>query len=571
MYQRLITNPKYFWLDSSFTLIIASLVGLCTGFAAVGLQHLITLFHNLFFGGGAHLLGKVMGSYYVLLIPAAGGMVVGPLVYFLAREAKGHGVPEVMAAVAERDGVMSPRTVLVKGLAASVSIGSGGSVGWQGPIVHISSAIGSSIGQGLRLPPSLLKTLVACGAAGGISATFNAPIGGVLFAQELILGEFATSNFILIVIASITANIVSRAYLGDFPAFRVPAYELKSAEEMVFYLVLGLLCGLFSVLYIKVFYRTGDWFDRIRRVPDYFKPVLGGFVVGAIGLCYPQVFGVGYETVEQILLHPASLHLMVALLFMKLLATSVTLGSGGSGGVFAPSLFMGAMLGGAWGIVVNNGFAGVAAPAGAYALVGMGGVFAGTSQAPITAIILLFEMTGDYKVVLPLMLVCVISSLAARGIYPQTLYTEKLARRGLDLRRYKRPDILSDIAVEQIMTRQVATLEGDLPVHQARQVMMNHSYTGFPVLRQGRLAGMVTYEDIYRAVQTGAEDLALSHIASRKIVSVHPQDSVRQALEKMVRADIGRLPVVSAADPGILVGIVSRSDIIRAHSLMEKD
>ncbi|MEA1962183.1 MAG: chloride channel protein [Bacillota bacterium] len=365
-------RKKYFWADSSYLIILAFVVGVGTGFAAIGFQKLIKLFQVLFFSGGSTLLSGSMGRFYIILVPAIGGLLVGPIIYFFAREAKGHGVPEVMAAVAEKDGIMRPRLVLVKAFASAISIGSGGSVGREGPIVQISSAIGSAVGQAFKLTPNIMKTLVACGAAGGISATFNAPIGGVMFAQEIILGEFATSNFILIVISSVTSAVISRVFLGDYPAFMVQPYELVSSVEMLFYLVLGVLAGLFAVLYIKVLYRAEDAFDRITVVPEYFKPVIGGLMIGVIGLYFPQVFGVGYETVEDVLKNGLPWILVFTLLFVKLLATSITIGSGGSGGVFAPGLFMGSMLGGSFGYFVHTYFPMITAPAGAYALVGMG-------------------------------------------------------------------------------------------------------------------------------------------------------------------------------------------------------
>jgi len=219
---------RHYWLDSSFLIAIAALIGVGTGFAAIGFKMLIGLSHSLFFSGGESILGSFLGRYYIILIPALGGLVVGPLVYFLAREAKGHGVPEVMAAVAEKDGILRPRLVLVKAFASAITIGSGGSAGREGPIVQISSAIGSTVGQLLKMQPDIMKTLVACGAAGGISATFNAPIGGVLFAQELILGRFTSKNFILIVITSVFSAIISRVYWGDTPAFKVEPYALVS-------------------------------------------------------------------------------------------------------------------------------------------------------------------------------------------------------------------------------------------------------------------------------------------------------------------------------------------------------
>ncbi len=557
-----------YWLDSSMLLAIAAFIGLGTGFAAIGFKMLIGIFHTGFFRGTENVLGSFLGQYYIVLVPALGGLLVGPIVYFLAREAKGHGVPEVMAAVAEKDGVIRPRLVLVKAVASAITIGSGGSAGREGPIVQISSAIGSTIGQVLKVSPDILKTLVACGAAGGISATFNAPIGGVLFAQEVILGRFTTNNFILIVISSVISAIVSRVYWGDNPSFLVQPYELVSPEELGFYVVLGILAGIFAVIYNKVLYGSEDLFEKIKVIPEYVKPAIGGLMVGFMGLYYPQVFGVGYETVELVLRNELSWALVFILLFAKLIATSLTIGSGGSGGVFAPSLFMGSMLGGSFGYLVDKLFPAITALPGAYALVGMAGVFAGISQAPITGIIIIFEMTGDYKVILPLMLVCVISSLVAKGLCPESIYTMKLARRGVNVRKGQNVDMMGIMPVEAVMTSDVETLDINMTLKAAKERMLQRSFTGFPVMEGDKLAAVVTYEQVWNAIRNdGDETRLLKDIVNHHLICVLPQDTIGKVMEKMAEGDIGRLPVVDPDDHSRLIGIVTRSDIIEAYSL----
>ncbi len=561
------SQKRYFWVASSYLLVIAALIGLGTGFAAIGFKKLIGFFHMVFFSGGEKLLINSLSNYYITLIPALGGLLVGPIIYFLAREAKGHGVPEVMAAIAEKEGILRPRVVLVKAFASAITIGSGGSAGREGPIVQVSAAIGSTVGQILKMPPSILKTLVACGAAGGISATFNAPIGGVLFAQEVILGEFATSNFILIVISSVISAMISRAFWSDNPAFMVPVYELVSPTELLFYLVLGILAGVIAVLFIKFLYKTEDIFDSINIVPEYIKPVIGGLLIGSIGLYFPQIFGVGYETVEEVLKNNIPWILAFLLLFVKLAATSLTIGSGGSGGVFAPSLFMGSMLGGSFGYLIHTYFPTITAPAGAYALVGMGGVFAGVAQAPITGIIMLFEMTGDYKVVLPLMMVCVISSLVARGLHSDTIYTEKLSRRGLNVRQKEKVDIMANMPVSQVMTTSVVTLDAGMELNSARDIILQNAHTGYPVISQGLLVGIVTYEDVLKGLKSGQEKLSLGQLVTNNLITVTPNCNIRTVMDKMARGDVGRLLVVDPQEPRKLLGIISRSDIINAYAV----
>lgn len=272
--------------------MLAILIGVGTGFGAVGFRWLISFFRSGFFDGGQQVF-QYLGAYYVVLIPALGGLILGPLVYFLAREAQGHGVPEVMAAVTMNGGVIRPRVVIVKTLASALTIGSGGSVGREGPIVQIGSAIGSAIGQFRRVSPQRLKALVACGAAGGIAATFNAPIGGVLFALEVILGEFSGGHLKLVIVSAVTATVIGRVFLGDIPAFTVPAYSLYSPWELVLYVGLGIATGVFAVLYIKTLYKFEDAFEAFKKVPPYIKPVFGGLLVGAIGYFFPQIFEIG--------------------------------------------------------------------------------------------------------------------------------------------------------------------------------------------------------------------------------------------------------------------------------------
>ncbi len=554
-----------YWLDSSQLLIIAAFIGLGTGYASVGFQILIDFFHSVFFIETETVLGSLLGKYQLLVILALGGLLVGLIIYFFARDTGGYGVAEVMAAV-EKEGTIKPGVVLVKTLASAITIGSGGSAGLHGPIVHISSAVGSTVGHIFKVSPDILRTLLACGAAGGISATFNAPIGGVLFAQEVILGKFNTSNFILIVISSVISAIISRLYWGDYPSFMVHPYELVSPGELLFYLVLGVLAGILAVVFIKALYLSEDLFNRIK-IPGYAKPALGGILVGFIGLYYPQVFGVGYESVEGVLANNLPWLVVSMLMLAKIIATSLTLGSGGLGGVFAPSLYMGAMLGGSFGYLLNTIFPAITALPGAYALVGMAGVFAGVAQAPITGIIIIFEMTGDYKVVLPLMLVCVISALVARGLCPESIYTMALVRKGVNVRQGLSVDRMGMMPVEEVMTTEVETLDINLSLRTAQDRMRLRSYTGFPVMEGDRLVAVATYEQVWSAIKQGDQDsLLLKDIVNPNLIYVFPQDNIGIVMKKMAEGDVGRLPVVDPDDCGRLIGIISRSDIIEAYS-----
>ena len=436
--------------------ILAAIVGLAGGFGAIGFRYLIGFFQTVSYGSAGNLLELALSTpwYFRVCIPALGGLVVGPVVYFLAREAKGHGVPEVMEAVTLRSGIIRKRVVFIKCIVSAVCIGTGGSVGREGPIVQIGSAIGSSIGQVLRISADRIRTLVGCGAAAGIAATFNAPIAGSMFALEIILGDFGLATFSPIVISSVAATVVSRHFLGDFPAFIVPAYELISAWELPLYVILGLFCALVAVAFTTALYGAEDIFDKLR-MPEYLKAVLGGLILGIMGLLFPHILGVGYPAIDLSLMQKLSLWVLFLLVVFKILSTSVTIGSGGSGGIFAPSLFLGAMAGGFFGTAVHHIFPEVTASPGAYSIVGMGAVVSGTTHGPLSAILILFEMTGDYKIILPLMIACIVGCLASGQILKDSIYTLKLARRGVNIRAGKEVSVLRSISVKDVMNLEV--------------------------------------------------------------------------------------------------------------------
>ena len=473
--------------------VLAVLVGLAGGFGAVGFRYLINFFQALAYGSDGNLLDLVQPIpwYLRVLIPALGGLVVGPLVYFWAREAKGHGVPEVMEAVALKSGLIRKRLVIIKSFASAICIGTGGSVGREGPIVQIGSAIGSTIGQMLKISADRMRTLVGCGAAAGIAATFNAPIAGSMFALEIILGDFGLATFSPIVISSVIATAVSRHFLGDAPAFIVPAYELVSAWEFPVYVVLGLFCALVAVTFTKTLYRMEDIFDGLK-FPEYLKAVIGGAILGVISLLFPQILGVGYGAIDMSLGQSYAWWLLLVLVICKILATSITIGSGGSGGIFAPSLFMGAMAGGFFGTVVHHLFPSVTASPGAYSIVGMGAVVSATTHGPLTALLMLFEMTGDYKIILPLMITCIISSIVARQLFKESIYSLKLLRRGINLEEGKEINVLKSIRVSEVMNTKVETITEALGLEKLAEIISKSKYNSFPVVKGGnKLTGIL--------------------------------------------------------------------------------
>jgi len=550
--------------------VLAIIVGLTAGFGAVGFRHLINFFQTLAYGGENDLLELVINLpwYYRVAIPAIGGLIVGPLVYFFAREAKGHGVPEVMEAVALKGGIIRKRVVVVKSLASAVSISTGGSVGREGPIVQIGSAIGSVLGQFMNVSADRMRILVGCGAAAGIAATFNAPIAGSMFALEVILGDFGLATFSPIVISSVVATAISRAFLGDVPAFIVPAYELVSAWELPMYLIMGIFCAVVGVVFTKTLYRFEDLFDGLK-FPEYLKGIIGGLMLGVASLIFPQILGVGYGAIDMALMQQMAWWLLLVLVVVKILATSVTIGSGASGGIFAPSLFLGAMAGGFFGAVVHQLFPNITASPGAYSIVGMGAVVSATTHGPLTAILILFEMTSDYKIILPLMLACIIATIASGQFLRDSIYTLKLARRGVDIKEGKEINVLKSMFVKDVMNTHVETMSEALPLVKMTEKISKSKFNSFPVLNaQNELTGILSFNDYNEAIfDENLKGLVVAgDLATTDLVTITMEENLWTALEKISSKDFAVLPVVSETDPSRLEGLVSRRDIIGAYN-----
>ena len=577
---------------SETTILIATaiIIGAGTGLGAIFFIWLIESVQWLFFEGSETLFGG-MGRWLLILIPAVGGLIAGPIIAFFASEAKGHGVPEVMQAIALRGGRIRPRVVVAKIAASAVCIGSGGSAGREGPIVQVGAALGSTLGQWLKLSSGRIRNLVACGAAAGIAATFNAPIAGVIFAMEVILGELHMGDLGNVIISAVTASTLARVFLGDYPAFTIPRYAMQTPWEVFLYALLGVLAAFAAVGFIRMLYWFEDLFDE-WKFPDALKPAIGGLLLGVLGFAYPvalgwgglsgteaatnlpitenipHVFGAGFEVIEQALLGQAPFLLLFALIFFKPLATSFTLGSGNSGGVFAPSLFAGAALGGAFGLLVDRVFPGATAGAGAFATVGMAAVFAGAARAPFTAILIVFEMTNDYRLMVPLMAAVIFSMIVAEHLHKESIYTLKLTRRGIRLRRGRDVDVMENITVEEVMRSAPEPIPGNMPLRMVPSLMDKVRMHGLPVVKEdGGLCGVVTVQDVEHAVDADENnlDLPVTQFCSQRLVVAYPDETVQRALERMSHRDIGRLPVVDRSSPSKLVGWISRADIVRAY------
>ena len=553
-----------FGAENAYVLLLASIVGAGTGFGAIGFRKLLTFVTQLSFGDGSVLKGAASLPWPIrLVLPAVGLLGAWGLTQWLAKEAKGHGVPEVMEAVALKGGRIRNRVMVVKSVASALTIGTGGSVGREGPIVQIGSSIGSTIGQVFRLDDAHVRLLVACGAAAGIAATFNAPLAGVAFAVEIILGSAAIRTFSPIVVASVIATAISRWLLGNAPAFTVPETSLASELELINYVVLGLAAGLVGVGFIRMLYGIED---RLEALPGVAVPVVGGLVVGLIGLLSPEVYGLGYETIEQVLHQRETLSVLAVLVVAKMLATSLTLGGGGSGGIFAPSLFIGAMLGGFWGDVVNEAALWPTAAPPAYALVGMAAVVAAATHAPLTAIIIIFELTSNYEIILPVMLATITASVLSISIQPESIYTLKLVRRGISLRERSRAAELVARPVREVMSRATHVLPPELPFGvMVDRVLGSIGDCQYVVGPERNLLGVIHLNQIKSVIRDEAlGDVATAHDAmAQDIHAVNADDTIETCLQRFASCDLPEIPVV---EDNKLVGVIRRRDILDLYN-----
>jgi CIC family chloride channel protein len=556
------------WLrgSSAGLQLLAVVVGIGAGLGAVAFRWMIVWATWLLSGhqdyaavagqANPHLPG--LGRWFVVAAPVVAGLVYGPLVHAFAREARGHGVPEVMCAVVENGGQIRPRVAVVKAVASALCIGGGGSVGREGPIVQIGSALGSSLGQLVRLPESRLRLLVASGAAGGIAATFNAPVAGVFFALELILADFAVESFAAVVLAAVAASVIGRAFLGDHPFLTLPAFSITSPAQYLCYAVLGVLAAGVGIGFSRVLYLVEDLCDRLWRGPQWLRPAAGGLVLGGLLLGLPQMYGVGYPVLARAVRGDYLLAFVLLLLVGKIAATSLTLGIGGSGGVFAPSLFIGAMLGETVGLLLHQTTPQLAPTPGAYALVGMGAVFAGAARTPITAVIIMFELTGEYHIILPLMLAIAMAAGISKFISRDTIYTRKLLRRGIDLHAPGRA--LARLTVGAAAGPPPTPLTPEAGLTEIAHRFTTEPGTALPVVDDHhQLRGIVLADEVERALTNHPNFTAAD--LTRSVPVLHPDQGIDDALAALTHTHGSGVPVRSAT--GQLAAWITHRDLLR--------
>ncbi|MEP7090935.1 MAG: chloride channel protein [Nocardioidaceae bacterium] len=558
--------------SDSGLLLLSLLIGAGAGVGAVAFRWLITAFtvalsgHTDFTAATSYTNPLVpgLGRWFVVLAPVVAGLLYGPLVHVFAREARGHGVPEVMFAVARRGGRIPPQVAAVKALASALCIGGGGSVGREGPIVQIGAALGSTLGGIVKVPEPRRRVLVACGAAGGIAATFNAPLAGVFFAMELILADFAAQSFGMVVLASVTASVIGRAALGNEPFLSLPTFTVHHVWEFVLFAVLGALAGAVGVGFTRVLYAIEDACDWAWRGPEWLRPAVGGLLLGGLLLVLPQMYGVGYPVLGNSVAGRYGIGFLLLLLVAKMVATSLTIGIGGSGGVFAPSLFIGAMLGSAFGQGLDQLHPGITGGAGTYALIGMGAVFAGAARAPITALIIMFELTGEYTIILPLMVAIVLATGVSHLLTEDTIYTLKLRRRGVDLTELPATYRMRTTTAGSVMTPVGPTVQADIPVAALAAQLVHAVHGQLPVVdTDGVYLGVVT-------ARTVAEDLASGDKSDRTAndvlewpIPVAADGSLQSAMDALERDAATAVPVCTD-DGQRIVGWMTSEHLLAA-------
>jgi CIC family chloride channel protein len=553
--------------DRRFFLLIVA-VGVLAGGLGIAVHLLIDTVQWLLWGRGAGIVeaARLAPQWRVVAALAAGGAGVGLVVLLSGEQVGGQGMGMLIESVALSGGKVPPRPVLTRALAAIFTVGSGGSLGREGPMIRLGAMIASQAASRLGLAPHRVKVLVGCGAAAGLAAAYNVPIGGALFAMEVILGNFALEIFGPIVVSSVISTLISRAAQGDAPFYLTQGYSLGSLWEVPAYLGLGLLGALGSLAFGFAVDGAGRAFGRLSALPAAAKPVAGLALVGLLALAVPEVLAGGYETIAGALGGELAAGSLLVLAAAKLLATALTAGGGGAGGLFTPGLFFGAVLGGAYGHGVAALLPGSASP-GAYAAVGMAAVAAGTSHAPISAILILFEFTGNYGLILPLMLASITASSVARALYPYSIYTASLQRRGVDPSWRMGEAVLAGLAVKDLARPDPESLSPADPYPEVVEAFLrSRRQRLFVVEEDGRLVGGVSLHDIKHALeQPETLTAVVAHDLAVPVDGVVEEDErLHRAAERLARSDFERLPVVDGE--GRFRGVLAKRDVLAVYA-----
>jgi chloride channel protein, CIC family len=549
-------------------LLVAVCVGLLTGYVAVVFHDAIVLISTMIFTD-LRIVGKnsVIDTYWMVIlpfIPALGGLLVGLYNAFVLKMRPGHGLASVIKAVAQNDGIIKRNLWIHKSITSVLSIGSGGGGGREAPIVQVGAAIGSTVAQMLRFSPNKTRTLLGCGAAAGLAAVFNAPIGGVMFAVEVLLGDFSVKTFSPIVIAAVIGTVLSRSFLGNSPTFQVPEYTLVSNTELLFYCLLGILAGLSAVMFIKVYYAIEEWFQRVEKrweIPVWAMPAIGGLMSGVICIWLPGLYGFSYEAINHAVHGTESWANMIGIYLFKPVVAGLSIGSGGSGGMFAPAMKMGAMLGGMFGNIVHTVFPSITASSGAYALVGMGALTAGIMRAPLTVILILFEVTGQYEIVLPIMFAAVTSSLIARLTYRHSMESYILEKEGVRLGFGIALSVAEHISITDVMKTDYVKFSESESAATMIDVFFNTPESSFLVTDDhGLFSGIISLDEMRILLrQDVLVGLIAEDIVKKDVPILFNTSKLDEALKLFEISDYDVLPVLDNRN-STLLGVVRQEE-----------
>jgi CIC family chloride channel protein len=557
--------------DQLLLVLVALLIGALGAFGVIAFRGLITLIQMVALGfDSPHVLefARTLPWWRILLSTTFGGLAIGLFVRYVVPGRRPQGVPDVMEAAALRGGRLSLKTTITGAIANAASIGVGGSVGREGAVIHLGATMASWVSQRMRLPPAMVRTALGCGVASAVAASFNAPIAGVFFALEVVIGNYAISTFAPLVVASVVGTMISRLYYGDFPSFILPQYQIVSAWEFFAFALLGLICAAVSLSFMfstELVQKVVESFP----IPRWLRPMCGGMLLGLIALVFPHVLGVGYDSIDQALFGTIPLWLMIALVVAKTAATSICIGTGFGGGDFSASLFLGAMTGGAFGLVAAQAFPDLASSHGAYSLVGMGAVAGPVLGAPITTILIIFEMTGDYAMTLAVMIAVVISTLIVYETFGRSMYILKLEHRGINLKGGREVSIFSSIPIADLMRRSFATVRPDASMNAVVEALRTAPHgLLFVTDEEDRLTGTISVADlapVADSVSDRAVPVVAADIAARPAVVLEAGDDPRRALRLMEARMGSHLPVVRDKESMRLVGVVDVHELVLAY------
>ncbi len=551
-------------------LLTAALIGILAGLGNIVFVQITEWSHDFFFSFIAHdvlqvHVGGLQGAL-VALVPVLGAILLIPLSLSLSGLVNGYGFPRFLAEVHLNKARINPLRLIANTLGAAITIGSGGSAGREGPIAQIGGTIGSIVAKWFRLSLKRTQVMVGCGVAGAISATFNAPIAGVLFAEEIVfLGELKLNTFSLFVISSAVATAVSRFYYGHASIFHSPAYRLGTPLELPLYALMGILVGVFAAFYKRSYYAIYSWFNKLK-LPAQAKPILGALLVGATGIFMPDILGDGYEVIHRLINGNAirnGVLFFAILALVKIIATSTTLGSGGAGGLFAPSLFIGAALGASFGQLFGLIFPQLDLSYGAYAVVGMGALLAATTHAPLTSIFLLVEITSGYSVVVPIMIAVIIGTTVSEKLFHDSIDTHYFTLNKIPIEHARELALVEPHSVHEIMDPRPLAVAEHLPLPAFVDRVNQSNLTHLPVVDENAtLVGMISLTDLRSFMLR--EDmwrlLIVSDVMREDFISLKPDDNLREAQELFNYHDIEDLPVVD--ETGRLCGILTRTRLV---------